>query len=112
MTEAKKILLVVPPTGRFIRESRCQTPIKDLKTVTLRPPIDLLYCAAGFEQGEARWIVEEYWGNPPSTGTLGLVTPPGFEKDDETAWAIIVSYDDEGHVEDDDAASIDYDEML
>ena len=60
MTEAKKILLVVPPTGRFIRESRCQTPIKDLKTVTLRPPIDLLYCAAGFEQGGAECRLRDY----------------------------------------------------
>jgi anaerobic magnesium-protoporphyrin IX monomethyl ester cyclase len=46
----KKILLVVPPTGRYIREDRCQTPIEDLKTVTLRPPINLLYAAAAFEQ--------------------------------------------------------------
>ncbi|MBN1902316.1 radical SAM protein [Candidatus Sumerlaeota bacterium] len=45
----KRILLIVPPTGKYIREDRCQTPIEKLKTVALRPPIDLMYAAAGFE---------------------------------------------------------------
>ncbi len=45
----RKVLLIVPPTGRFIREDRCQTPIDKLKTVALRPPIDLLYVAGAFE---------------------------------------------------------------
>ncbi len=46
----ERILLIVPPTGRYIREDRCQTPIEKLKTVALRPPIDLLYAAASFER--------------------------------------------------------------
>lgn len=45
----QRILCVVPPTGKFVREDRCQTPIKKLKTISLRPPIDLLYCAGSFE---------------------------------------------------------------
>lgn len=45
----KRILLIIPPTGRYIREDRCQTPIEKFKTVALRPPIDLMYAAAGFE---------------------------------------------------------------
>lgn len=45
----KQTLLIVPPTGKYIREDRCQTPIEELKTVALRPPIDLLYAAAAFE---------------------------------------------------------------
>jgi radical SAM superfamily enzyme YgiQ (UPF0313 family) len=45
----KKVLLAVPPTGLYIREDRCQTPIKNLHTVTARPPIDLLYCAGVFK---------------------------------------------------------------
>ncbi|HRR31553.1 MAG TPA: radical SAM protein [Candidatus Sumerlaeia bacterium] len=46
----KRVLLIVPPTGKYIREDRCQTPIEKLKTVALRPPIDLMYSAAAFEQ--------------------------------------------------------------
>lgn len=45
----RKVFLIVPPTGRFIREDRCQTPIDKLKTVALRPPIDLMYVAGAFE---------------------------------------------------------------
>ncbi len=44
-----RVLLAVPPTGLYIREDRCQTPIENLHTVSARPPIDLLYCAAMFK---------------------------------------------------------------
>jgi uncharacterized membrane-anchored protein len=65
-------------------------------------------------QEDARYVVEELWGNPPSPNTLGLIIPPGFETEDEgsPAWAIMVSYDDEGHYDDSDAASVDYGELL
>ncbi|MGI6456521.1 MAG: B12-binding domain-containing radical SAM protein [bacterium] len=46
----KKALLIVPPTGKYIREERCQTPLEDLHTVALRPPMDLLYIAGSLEQ--------------------------------------------------------------
>ncbi|MBN2327321.1 MAG: radical SAM protein [Candidatus Omnitrophica bacterium] len=46
----KKALLVVPPTGKYIREERCQTPLDELHTVALRPPMDLLYIAGALEQ--------------------------------------------------------------
>lgn len=49
-TNRKRAFFAVPPTGRFIREDRCQTPIDRLKTVALRPPIDLLYAAGAFEK--------------------------------------------------------------
>ena len=66
------------------------------------------------QQQSARRVVEDLWGNPPDPSTLGLLTPPRFESEDEgtPTWAIIVSYDDEGHVPDDDAADIDYADML
>ena len=49
MADRKKVFGIVPPTGKYIREDRCQTPIKNLKTVSLRPPIDLLYALGAFE---------------------------------------------------------------
>ncbi|MEO8376814.1 MAG: radical SAM protein [Candidatus Sumerlaeota bacterium] len=45
----RKVLCAVPPTGKFIREDRCQTPIERLKTVALRSPIDLMYAAGAFQ---------------------------------------------------------------
>ncbi len=60
MPEKPKVYLIVPPTGLYIREDRCQTPIKDLKTVALRPPIDLMYAAAAFERGGAECILTDF----------------------------------------------------
>jgi radical SAM superfamily enzyme YgiQ (UPF0313 family) len=60
MTRPPRALLVVPPTGRFIRESRCQTPIDELKTISLRPPIDLLYAASAFRRGGCECRLTDY----------------------------------------------------
>lgn len=49
MTRARTLLAVVPPTGLYVREDRCQTPLEEFRTIALRPPIDLMYAAAAFE---------------------------------------------------------------
>ncbi|HUT25842.1 MAG TPA: radical SAM protein [Sumerlaeia bacterium] len=90
----RRVLLVVPPTGLYIREDRCQTPIEHMTTVTLRPPIDLLYAGACFERGGARCRLVDYpgegWGRDrleadlrgfqPDLALLSITTP-GFEDD-------------------------------
>jgi anaerobic magnesium-protoporphyrin IX monomethyl ester cyclase len=53
MTPRRRALFIVPPTGKFIREDRCQTPIEDMRTIALRPPIDLMYAAGACEDGGA-----------------------------------------------------------
>jgi len=94
----KRFLLIVPPTGKYIREDRCQTPIEKLKTVALRPPIDLMYAAAGLESGGAecrlvdfpaenrswadfRKILQEF--SPDAL--LISITTPSLERDLEAA---------------------------
>jgi uncharacterized membrane-anchored protein len=52
------------------------------------------------------------WGNPPGSETLGMILPAGKAVTDSGSWAVIVSYDEDGHVKDDEAASIKYDELL
>jgi uncharacterized membrane-anchored protein len=53
------------------------------------------------------------WGNPPSQAkSLGVITPAGFDPFGEDSWCVVVSYDEDGYVKDDDAASIDYTELL
>ncbi len=56
----KKAYLIVPPTGKYIREERCQTPLDQLHTVALRPPMDLLYMAAGLEQIGVECRIKDY----------------------------------------------------
>jgi anaerobic magnesium-protoporphyrin IX monomethyl ester cyclase len=55
-----RVLLIVPPTGLYIREDRCQTPIDRLKTVTARPPIDLLYIAGAIESKGVQCQIKDY----------------------------------------------------
>jgi uncharacterized membrane-anchored protein len=52
------------------------------------------------------------WGNPPGSETQGAVVPASVEPFSDAGWAVIVTYDDEGHIDDADAAEIDYDDML
>ncbi len=55
-------MLIVPPTGLYIREDRCQTPIEDMKTIALRPPTDLMYSAASVEAAGCECLLVDYPG--------------------------------------------------
>jgi uncharacterized membrane-anchored protein len=52
------------------------------------------------------------WGNPPGSETQGAVVPASTEPFTEEGWAVILTYEDEGHIDDSEAAEIDYDDML
>lgn len=64
------------------------------------------------ETKDARFVLEEVWGNPQDPGVLGLMFPPNQGPETEDGWAVVVWWDDSGYVKDDDARSINYDEML
>lgn len=75
--------------------------------------IDLPEGWAYLQAADARFVVEDLWGNPPDPSVVGFVAPPGAGEDGEDGnWGIVVSYEHDGHVEDSDAASIDFDELL
>jgi uncharacterized membrane-anchored protein len=52
------------------------------------------------------------WGNQPGSETQGAIVPADVEPFSETGWAVILTYQDDGHVDDSDARDIDYDDML
>jgi uncharacterized membrane-anchored protein len=62
---------------------------------------------------DVRKILVELWGNPPGTeeGALGIVMPAGASPLSD-AWGAIVSFEADGYVDDDDAAEVDYDDLL
>ena len=64
------------------------------------------------EQADARRVLEELWGNPPDETVLGLIVPAAPTLVDDNSWAVVVTYSDDGYVSDEDAAKIDYQEML
>lgn len=58
----RRILFAVPPTGLYIREDRCQTPIDEMKTIALRPPVDLMFSAASTEAAGCECRLVDYPG--------------------------------------------------
>ena len=61
---------------------------------------------------QADRILVEAWGNPPGTKTLGMLFPSDVSPLAADGWGVVITYRDEGHVDDSDAAGIDYDELL
>lgn len=64
------------------------------------------------EAAEARKVLEQLWGNPPDESVLGMVVPRGRGVLADNSWAVVVTYSDEGYVSDEDAAKIDYNDLL
>ncbi len=64
------------------------------------------------DKADARRVLESFWGNPPDDTVLGLVVPRSTPLTDDRSWAVVVTYSDDGYIADEDAARIDYDEML
>lgn len=94
----RRVLFIVPPTGLYIREDRCQTPIEEMKTISLRPPIDLMYSAGSTEAAGCACLLVDYpaerkaWndlesdlrGFKPNVLMISITTP-SLHKDVEAA---------------------------
>ena len=52
------------------------------------------------------------WGNPPGNDTAGMLVPSHSDLFGAGGWAVIISYEEDGYVSDEDADSIDYTDML
>lgn len=95
---SRRVFFIVPPTGLYIREDRCQTPIEDMKTVALRPPIDLMYSAGSTEAAGCECRLTDYPGEQKNWSDLEKdlasfrphalmisITTPSLHKDLEAA---------------------------
>jgi uncharacterized membrane-anchored protein len=74
-----------------------------------------LHVQPGFrylDHDDTRKVLEQYWGNPPDDSVLGLLVPDDAGLDSEHSWAVVVTYSDEGHIADDDAAKVDYGQVM
>jgi uncharacterized membrane-anchored protein len=61
---------------------------------------------------DANRVLVDGWGNPPGAKTLGMILPADVSPLSKGGWGVIVTYDKDGHVKDDDAYKIKYDELL
>ena len=74
-----------------------------------------LHVKPGFrylDHDDARKVLEQFWGNPPDDSVLGMLVPDAAGLGADHSWAVVVTYSDEGHVSDDDAAKVDYDQVM
>ncbi|MDX1906622.1 MAG: DUF2167 domain-containing protein [Bacteroidia bacterium] len=62
---------------------------------------------------QSQFVLSQLWGNPPDSSTLGLLFPVNMSPlSDSFTYAIEISYVEEGHIKDEDAQDINYDELL
>ena len=82
--------------------------------ITLPGGISELDVPNGFrylDSAQSRTVLTRYWHNPDGT-SLGMLFPAKLNPLDENAWAYVIEYDPSGHVKDDDADDINYDDLL
>ena len=76
--------------------------------VTLAVPDDFYFLGSH----DAERVLVDEWGNPPGQDVLGMLFPEKYTPFDGDSWAVTIEYSDEGHISDEDAASIDYGDLL
>lgn len=83
--------------------------------VALPQGIATLKIPAGFRYlspADAKRVLEQAWGNAQGDGTLGMLFPSDVSPLDEQGWGVVITYDEDGHVSDEDADGIDYDQLM
>lgn len=100
----------------YYTEALTMDSLLDYQTgsITLGDELATLNLDEGFKylnNSEAQKILVEAWGNPPQE-TLGMIFPDSVNPYFADGWGIVLSYEEDGHIEDEDAADIDYDELL
>jgi uncharacterized membrane-anchored protein len=63
---------------------------------------------------DATILLTKIWGNPPdaASGIEGMIVPTDVDLESNEGWAVVLDYENSGHVTDSDAASINYDDLL
>jgi len=62
---------------------------------------------------DAETVLVKLWNNPPPREpVLGMLVPARKSALSDDAWAVIITYTADGYVKDDEAASINYDDLL
>ena len=61
---------------------------------------------------QSRLVLVKLWGNPPGGTTLGMLFPTSIGPLDDDSWGVVITYQEDGYVKDDDADAIDYAELM
>lgn len=61
---------------------------------------------------DAARLLVEGWGNPPGAKPLGMLIPAGVSPFTDEGWGVVITYDADGYVKDNEAESLDYAKLL
>lgn len=61
---------------------------------------------------QTQYILEDLWGNLEDKSVLGAIIPENIKVTSPNCWMFIISYNEIGYVNDEDANEINYDELL
>ena len=61
---------------------------------------------------QSKQVLEDIWGNPPSSIGLGMLFPQDCMPASDFTYAIEINFSDEGYIDDEDAQELNYDELL
>jgi len=71
-------------------------------------PAHLLYLTPA----DTEIVLSNIWGNPKDRHTLGMLIPAEFDPLSDNSWAVVMTFEEDGYVKDDDAAHMDYTKLL
>jgi len=117
--DTNKVVLDSAMVEQLLAYSKTDSIIKTLNyktgTIVLGNNIATVTVPKGFlflESAEAKYILEDVWGNPGDNDVLGILVPKDVNLLEADSWAIVYTYEEDGHIDDGDAADYDYDELL
>ncbi len=83
-------------------------------TVILGDSLATLVVPPGFKYlngKQADYVLVNLWGNPPQSGSLGMLFLEQYGPADYSSWAVDISFEEEGYISDEDAADMNFDEL-
>jgi uncharacterized membrane-anchored protein len=84
--------------------------------ITLQSGLAKIKLPPGFrylDGKDAQTVLSKIWSNPDSgSHTLGMLVPTGADLLGRDAWVVVITYDEDGYVKDNDALKINYDDLL
>ncbi|RDC66382.1 DUF2167 domain-containing protein [Adhaeribacter pallidiroseus] len=84
-------------------------------TLTLGDNLAKLQVPKGYKflnAQQSQYVINQLWGNPPDSSTLGMLFPEQDSPLTENSYAVHISYSEEGYIKDDDAQDLDYADLL
>ena len=111
--------VVAAPEDKATLEAKREALIKSLHyqtgSVSLRGGLAKLNVPETFRYlgpDDAEKVLHNLWGNPPQENTLGLLIPANVSPDAAESWAVVIEYEEEGYIKDDEADKINYTDLL